>query len=102
MWQYNQTPSNTLIHYGKKGMKWGRRKSIGPNGAKVTTTRLPMYTKIKTKNIDGSVSRQEISKGPFGTVNKTTTLTKKQVMIGRAAVAVTMASYGAVLVSTLR
>ena len=38
MWQYNHSQPNELMHYGKKGMKWGKRKakvasiakSIGP------------------------------------------------------------------------
>ena len=28
MWQYNYLQQNELMHYGKKGMKWGRR-SVG-------------------------------------------------------------------------
>ena len=31
MWQYNQTQPNELMHYGKKGMRWGKRK--GPISA---------------------------------------------------------------------
>ncbi len=31
MWQYNQ--SNELRHYGKLGMKWGRRSSVAQNRA---------------------------------------------------------------------
>ena len=31
MWQYNHLQPNELMHYGKKGMKWGRRR--GPISA---------------------------------------------------------------------
>jgi len=27
MWQYNHSQPNELMHYGKKGMKWGKRTS---------------------------------------------------------------------------
>ena len=27
MWQYNHIGSNDLMHYGKKGMRWGQRRA---------------------------------------------------------------------------
>ena len=101
MWQYNQTPDNTLIHFGKKGMKWGRRKSIGPNGSKVTTTKIPFNTYTKTVNKDGSRQYQQTSRSLIGNTQTTTqNLSKNQVIAGRALTATVLAAYGAVTVKT--
>ena len=44
MWQYNQTQPNELMHYGKKGMKWGKRgvgiKTYAKEAGKMTVNSL--------------------------------------------------------------
>ena len=39
MWQYNYLQPNELMHYGKKGMKWGRRKGKIKSTAKTLGSR---------------------------------------------------------------
>jgi len=52
MWQY--TPTNELMHYGKKGMKWGRRttrtKTSSGGEKRVTTSSFTPFTG-KTKTV---------------------------------------------------
>ena len=99
MWQYNHT--NELKHFGKKGMKWGRRKSAGPNGERVTTTRIPLTTYTKTVRKDGTRQVKTETKALLGGSTKTTVSeqSKAQVMVGRAAVVGILAVNGAVLAS---
>ena len=103
MWQYDYSqPSDELMHYGKKGMKWGRRKSVGPNGAKVTTTKIPFNTYKKTINKDGSRQYEQTSRSLIGSTQTTTrNFSKNQAIAAKAITATVLASYGAVLVKTL-
>lgn len=39
MWQYNHLQPNELMHYGKKGMKWGKRKGKIKSTAKTLGSR---------------------------------------------------------------
>ena len=102
MWQYNHLQPNELMHYGKKGMKWGRRKSVGPNGSKVTTTKLPFNTYKKTVNKDGSRQYEHTARSLIGNTQTTTrNFSKNQMIAAKAITATVLASYGAVVVKTL-
>lgn len=39
MWQY--TPTNELMHYGKKGMKWGQRRAVKKQAKALKNLKLP-------------------------------------------------------------
>lgn len=101
MWQY--TPTNELMHYGVRGMKWGRRKSVGSKGEKITTTKIPFNKYTKTINKDGSRVYEQEHTNPFGAKQtKVTNMTKNQVIVGKAAAAGMIALNGALLVKNLK
>ena len=99
MWKYN--PTSTLCHTGKKGMKWGRRKSVGPNGDKITTTKVPLTTYTKTVRKDGTRQMKTETKALIGGATRTVVneQSKAQIVVGRAAVVGILAVNGAVLAS---
>ena len=101
MWQYNH--SNELMHYGKKGMKWGHRKFINDQGEKVKVSKIPLTEKTTTYHKNGSITVEKTTKALIGGSKQTTVneISKTQMMVGKAAIAATIATYGYVAVKNL-
>ena len=98
MWQYNYSqPSEELMHYGKKGMKWGRRRVRMPQG-RVNDARADVGTANKigdkhVSSIEKKAGKREktLEKRSSKLEAKKTTNssghTKRNVAIGMAALA---------------
>ena len=95
MWQYNHVQPNELMHYGKKGMKWGRKTTTSKDGTKIKTTRMLGATTIQRKHADGGRSISQIGGG--GKISAS--VTKEQIDRGKVITATALSVVGSLSVA---
>ena len=83
MWKYNHLQPNELMHFGKKGMRWGKRTNAGPRSEADTARSLAKeYTNAMDKRAakrPEKIGRQQEAKTAHKIADKyTTTMDKKE------------------------
>ena len=89
MWQYNHSQPNELMHYGKKGMKWGKRKAKVASTAKNIGSRYMKAVKKHESTHDKRQARYE--KGVRTAINIASAAT---IAVGAATAVKHLAMYG--------
>ena len=89
MWQYNQTQPNELMHYGKKGMRWGKRKAKAVSTAKNIGSRYMKAVKKHESTHDERQARYE-----KGVKTATNIATAATIAVGAATAVKYLAIYG--------
>ena len=89
MWQYNHSQPNELMHYGKKGMKWGKRKAKVASTAKNIGSR---YMKAVKKHESTHDERQARYKK--GVRTATSIASAATIAVGAATAVKYLAMYG--------
>ena len=89
MWQYNHSQPNELMHYGKKGMKWGKRKA---KVASIAKSIGPRYMKAVKKHESTHDERQ--ARYQKGVKTATNVATAATIAYGAATAVKYLAIYG--------
>ena len=89
MWQYNHSQPNELMHYGKKGMKWGKRKA---KVASIAKSIGPRYMKAVKKHESTHDERQ--ARYEKGVKTATKIASAATIAVGAATAVKYLAMYG--------